>query len=329
MLQQTTVGAVVPYYEKWLRLFPDIKALARAPFRKVLRAWQGLGYYQRARNLHAAAKLMVLEHRSRIPRNYETLRSLPGFGPYTAAAVLSLAFDEPHPVLDANVRRVMMRLLALHGKADGRHDKAIMARLQAEIPVRAPGDFNQAMMELGALVCRSKNPQCLICPFRTNCRAFASGVQEVIPKPTKRKTTRITAVVGIIGKNGKILIQKRPAAGLLAGLWEFPGGKVKQGESRVRALAREIKEELGVGLAEANFLIKVKHSYTEFEVDLSAFAVRLKNDPEPKPGRRKWAALNDLQRYPFPSGSVKIIQFLENSRYGGHNTLSPGGVSPS
>lgn len=314
MLQQTTVGAVVPYYEKWMRLFPDMGTLARAPLQKVLHLWQGLGYYQRARNLHAAAKLMIREHRSRIPWNYEMLRSLPGFGPYTTAAVLSLAFGQPYPVLDANVRRVMMRLLALHGKADGRYDKAILARLQAEIPVRSPGDFNQAMMELGALVCRSKNPQCLICPLRTPCRAFALGVQEVIPKPTQRIYRRMTAVVGIIEKKGKILIQKRPATGLLAGLWEFPGGKAKRGESRARALAREIKEELGVNLAESKFLAKVKHTYTQFQVDLNAFTVRLERDPAPKPGRRKWVVRRDLRKYPFPSGSVKIIQFLENNR---------------
>ena len=314
MLQQTTVGAVVPFYEKWLCLFPDIQALARAPLQKILRAWQGLGYYARARNLQAAAKIIVREHGGRIPRDYEILRSLPGFGPYTAAAVASLAFDQPHPVLDANVRRVMMRLSALHGKADGRHDKAILQRLQAEIPVRSPGDFNQALMELGALVCRSRNPQCLICPLRTACRAYAAGVQEVIPMPAKRTTKRIAAVVGIIEKKGKILIQKRPESGLLAGLWEFPGGKVKPGESRVRALVREIEEELGTGVAESKFLIKVQHAYTEFRVDLSAFVVRLISDPDPRPGRRKWIALKALPKYPFPSGSVKIIQFLENRR---------------
>ena len=322
MLQQTTVGTVIPYYEKWLTLFPDLEGLARAPLQKVLRAWQGLGYYQRARNLHAAAKIFVRDHRGRIPADPETLLAVPGFGPYTTAAVLSLAFNRPEPALDANVRRVMMRIMGIHGQADHRPDKTILERLHDEIPRRSPGDFNQALMELGALVCRSRNPLCLLCPVQPACRADDAGEQEIIPKPKKRSSRHITAVVGIIENDGRILIQKRPTAGLLAGLWEFPGGKMRRGESREKALAREIKEELGVEISRAIFLVKVEHSYTQFQVDLHAFSCRLKREPELKAGRRKWVTLKDLRKYPFPSGSVKIIRFLENKALRGHNTVS-------
>lgn len=324
MLQQTTVGAVIPYYAEWLKLFPDLEALARAPLQKVLRAWQGLGYYQRARNLHAAAKIFVREHGGEVPSDQPTLLGVPGFGPYTTAAVLSLAFNQPYPVLDANVRRVMMRIIGIHGEADGRPDKNILERLYDEIPRGSPGDFNQALMELGALICRSRNPLCLLCPVQHACRAYDDGEQEIIPKPKKRSYRHITAVVGIIERDGRIFIQKRPPAGLLAGLWEFPGGKVKRGENREKALAREIKEELGAEVARAKFLIKVDHSYTQFRVDLHAFACRIKGHIEGKAGRQKWVALKDLRKYPFPSGSVKIIQFLENNPYKGHNTLSLG-----
>jgi A/G-specific adenine glycosylase len=312
MLQQTTVPAVTPYFEKWLKRFPDVRSLARAPLQSVLKAWQGLGYYQRARNLHQAAQTVVEKHAAKIPRGYDTMSGLPGFGPYTTAAVQSLAFGKPYPVLDANVRRVMMRVMGLHGEADGRHDKAILAVLQRLIDRTAPGDFNQSMMELGALICRSRNPLCAACPVPEFCRAFERGEQEIIPKPKRRSSKKIKAVVGIIRKGGRILIQQRPKTGLLAGLWEFPGGKVRRGETLVQALRRELKEELDADLKDADFLLKVDHSYTQYQVALHAYFVRLRNEPALKPRRQKWVALKDLRRYPVPSGSARIIRFLEN-----------------
>jgi A/G-specific adenine glycosylase len=320
MLQQTTVGAVIPYYDRWLKAFPDIRSLAAAPLRKVLKTWQGLGYYARARNLHAAAKLFVKHHGGCIPEDYETLRSAPGFGPYTTAAVLSLAYGKPYPVLDANVRRVMMRLLGLPGLADGRHDKVISARLEELIARKSPGDFNQAMMELGALVCRSRSPLCPGCPVQAFCTAFAKGKQEVIPRQKKVSYRKIEAVVGIIEDGRRVLIQQRPAAGLLAGLWEFPGGKMRNGEGRIRTLAREIHEETGAEISEARFFMTVDHSYTQYRVTLHAFRCAIKMGQLPGDGSRlKWVRLRDLRKYPFPSGSAKIIRGLEETQ------LPPGG----
>ena len=317
MLQQTTVGAVVPYYERWLKTFPDLPSLAAAPLRKVLKAWQGLGYYARARNLHAAAKTFVQKHGGRIPDDDRALRSISGFGPYTTAAVLSLAYGKPHPVLETNVRRVMMRLLGLPGRADGRHDSVISARLDGLIARRSPGDFNQAMMELGALVCRSRSPLCAACPVQTRCAAFAAGEQEVIPRPKKVHYRQIKAVVGIIeGGGGRILIQQRPDAGLLAGLWEFPGGKMRRGEGRLRALAREIREETGAEISDPRFFMTVDHSYTQFQVELHAFRCGLKPGSRPETGARlKWVRRRDLRKYPFPSGSAKIIRRLEATEW--------------
>ena len=310
MLQQTTVPAVIPYYGRWLKVFPDIGSLSRAPLRKVLREWQGLGYYQRARNLHKAAKTIVREYGGRIPDDDCTLGSLPGFGPYTTAAVLSLAYSKPLPVIDANVRRVLMRVLGLRGTAEARVDKTLRAFLETVFSKDSPADFNQAMMELGALVCRSRNPQCLACPVREFCRAAREGTQEIIPRPRTLGLEKIEAVVAVIEKDGRILIQKRPSRGLLADLWEFPGGKVEPGESLTAALRREVREELGVEVEDVRRLTTVQHAYTRFLVTLHAYACRIR-DPGFKLGpQHRWVTLASIRKYPLPSGSVKIVDFL-------------------
>jgi A/G-specific adenine glycosylase len=314
MLQQTTVPAVVPHYKSWLDAFPDIGDLARAPERKVLKAWQGLGYYQRARNLHRAAKSIVQHWNGKIPGHASDLRKLPGFGPYTTAAVLSLAYGQPYPVIDANARRVMRRVLRLHGEANSGQDKTIQPVLEKIFPVRRGAEFNQALMELGALLCRSRNPRCALCPLQPHCLAFARGEQEVIPKPRFRSYRKITAVVGLIKKDGRYLIQKRPDRGLLAGLWEFPGGKVKPGETPRQALVRELREELGVGISEAPLLGRFSHSYTRFRVDLRAYACRLEGDPKFDSRACRWVRLAEIARYPMPSGSARIVSFLMGRR---------------
>ncbi|MGA2532926.1 MAG: A/G-specific adenine glycosylase [Candidatus Aminicenantales bacterium] len=310
MLQQTTVRAVVPHYERWTRLFPDVGTLARAPLQKVLRAWQGLGYYQRARNIHRSARVLVRDHAGRVPDDEKILGGLPGFGPYTTAAVLSLAYARPLPVVDANVRRVVMRIMGLRGEASSRMDNMIRAYLRGVFPARGPGLFNQAMMELGALVCRGRNPQCLICPVQDACLAAREGTQEVIPRPGKRSTKKIAAAVAVIEDRGRFLIQKRPPSGLLAGLWEFPGGKIKGGESPEAALRREVREELGARVGHVRPLTIVRHAYTQYEVTLHVFSCRLEGPgPVTRPDRR-WVSLRSVRRYPLPSGSVKIVDFL-------------------
>lgn len=314
MLQQTTVQTVIPYYRKWFTLFPDIKALSQAPLQKVLKAWEGLGYYLRAKNLCRASQIIMEKHKGRIPETYQSLGSLPGFGPYTTAAVLSFAFNKPYPVMDANIRRVLMRLKGLNLEANPSVDKNLKPFLLSLFLPGKSSLFNQAFMELGALVCRPHNPSCLVCPFQEFCRAYQEGTQEVIPKPKKRNFHKIEAVLGIITQNDHYLIQKRPSQGLMADLWEFPGGKINRGETPAQALKREIKEELGVEIKKKKFLTRVTHSYTQFRVTLHAFLCTLKGTPDTHIQTVRWVTLEEFENYPFPSGSVKIIEFLRNNQ---------------
>ncbi len=312
MLQQTTVPAVIPFYGRWLEAFPDVESLARAPLRRVLREWQGLGYYRRAENLHRAARSIVAEHGAKVPREESVLRSLPGFGPYTTAAVLSLAYRKPLPVVDANVRRVVMRVLGIRGTAGPAHDGRIAAFLETVLPADRPGDFNQAMMELGALVCRVRDPQCLACPARRACRAAREGTQETIPRPKRTSLEKLEVVVAVIEREGRVLVQQRPPGGLLAGLWEFPGGKVEPGEGLEAALRREVREELGVRIVGVRPLTTVRHAYTRFLVTLHAYSGAIRKGEELRQGPpRRWLTLRALRRYPLPSGSVRIVEHLE------------------
>jgi A/G-specific adenine glycosylase len=311
MLQQTTVPAVLSYYHNWLELFPDLQTLGRAPLQTVLKAWQGLGYYQRARNLHRAAQVINEQHAGSVPQQYEDLMALPGFGPYTAAAVLSIAYDKPYPVLDANVQRVLMRLSCIKNESHSPTKKKFLLYLKTLMGKESPGEFNQALMELGALVCRPKSPRCLLCPLQRFCLAYKNGEQEVIPAPKKRRYKKIEAVVGIIKPSSRYLIQKRPPSGLLADLWEFPGGKRKKGETLEGALRRELKEELGAEIRDVKFLLNVQHAYTQFQVSLYAYECKLQNKPHLKRNSQRWVSLEALKKYPFPSGSAKIVRFLE------------------
>ena len=313
MLQQTTATTVLPYYVNWLKLFPNIKALAKASQEKILKAWEGLGYYERAKNLHRAAQLMCRRNGGKVPSSYEALIALPGFGPYITAAVLSIAYGRPFPALDANVRRVAMRLYGLSGRSASENDKVIVEKISAILPREKAGDFNQAMMELGALVCRPRNPACLLCPLRRSCLAFERGEQEIITRPKRQNRQRIETVVAIIRRGGRLLIQKRPFGGLMPGLWEFPGGKRKRGETRRAALRRELREELDAKVKIKRLLLQVRHSYTRFRVTLFAFECELVGRPKRGKRRRLWVFIKDLRRYPFPSGNAKIVRFLEQT----------------
>ncbi|MFA5059981.1 MAG: A/G-specific adenine glycosylase [Candidatus Omnitrophota bacterium] len=309
MLQQTVVNAVIPYYKRWIKEFPSVEDVAKASLQKILKSWQGLGYYSRARNIHKTAKIICEKFKGRIPDTYDQLRSLPGFGPYTTGAVLSIAFNKRFPIIDANVRRVIMRQLALKGFADTSHDKKILRFLEEIMPQREMNIFNQALMELGALVCRSKEVLCNVCPVKEQCRAYKKGIQEIIPTPKLKNIKKIDVAVAIIKRGDKYFIQKRPSKGLLADLWEFPGGKIEKGETPSIALIREMKEELSLSVRSTKYLFKVAHFYTQFRVRLHVFLCH----PEAFPrgdSTHKWVSSSQFQQFPMPSGSAKIVDKL-------------------
>ncbi len=307
MLQQTTVAAILNRYEQWLNVYPSIQTLASSSEQGVLKEWQGLGYYSRARNLLKCAQLLVATNKGQLPDTADELQELPGFGPYTAAAVASIAFNRPVPLVDANVRRVMMRVLAIRAKASTQYDRRILNRLSSIIPARHPGHFNQAMMELGALICRSNEPLCNQCPVRPFCKAYARGIQELIPEPKIKIIKKIEAVVAIIQVKNKILIRQRPEKGLLAGLWEFPGGKIEpQDQSPQEALKREVLEETGLKVCVHSKIAQVVHYYTQFKVKLTAFDCSCEENIR-QTSRLQLVSKKDLKKYPMPSGSAKLV----------------------
>ena len=314
MLQQTTVKAVIPYYKNWIETFPTIDDVARAPLQKILKTWQGLGYYQRARNIHACAKMICTEFDGKVPSREEDLKMLPGFGPYTRGAVLSIAFDKRFSIIDANVRRVMMRLMGIRGEANQKHDEKIRNRLDEIMPAKNVGDFNQALMELGAMICRSQEPVCTICPVKGFCVASKRGIQELIPTPVKSNIKTIDVVIAIFYQNKRFYIQQRASRGLFADFWEFPGGKVEKRESQKEALCREMKEELGVEIRPKRHLLDLTHFYTSFKCRLHVWMADLLEAP-PLDKRHRWVTLKSFSTYPLPSGSVRILEYLQTKKF--------------
>jgi A/G-specific adenine glycosylase len=268
MLQQTTVAAVVPYFERFLAAFPTIAELAAAEEQSVLRLWEGLGYYRRARALHQAARIVVAEHDGIIPTDPDTFGRLPGVGRYTTHAVLSQAFDQPLPVIEANSRRVLCRLTA---ERDDPRRAAVQDRLWTLagdlVPARRPGDFNQALMELGALVCTPNAPDCPSCPVRTHCAALRDGLQHEIPKraPAEAITT-VEAVAVVVQHDQRVLLVRRPEGGRWAGLWEFPHGERLAEEATSTAAARLAQELAGLEVVVGDEVARVNHSVTRYRI---------------------------------------------------------------
>jgi A/G-specific adenine glycosylase len=317
MLQQTQVKTVLDYYRRFLTKFPDIQHLAAADLEAVLKVWEGLGYYARARNLHRAAQAVMQDHGGQIPNQWETFHKLPGVGDYIAAAVLSIAFNQPYAVIDGNVKRVLARLHKIHAPVNqansNRQFKNAAARL---LDSRRPGAFNQAMMELGALICNPRNPMCNACPLIRCCGAYQARQVAEFPKRKKlRATPQYHIAVGVVFKKERVLITRRKADGLLGGLWEFPGGRIKDGESAQAACIREIKEEVNLDVNIERHLAQVKHAYTHFRIIMEVFCcnyvsgrVYLRG-----PVDFRWIRLNEYRRYPFPKANHKFIPFLIGS----------------
>jgi len=319
MLQQTQVNTVLRYYSPFIKKFPTVRKLAHASPDEVLKAWELLGYYARARNLHRAAKTVVEEYGGSIPSTYEKFRQLPGVGDYVAAAVLSIAFNQPYAVLDGNVKRVLSRLFLIDLPVNvQKYNKEFQANIDKLLNREQPGIFNQAMMELGATVCKPAIPICSECPVRKSCKAFQMNEQRSYPRKTKKlKVPHFPIAIGVIIKSNKILITQRPPEGLLGGLWEFPGGKIKETELPEEACAREIKEELNISVTVQKHLGQVKHAYTHFKITIEVF---LCNNPRGKIKLNcsvgyRWVKVSELVNYPIPSANHKIIRHLKKVNF--------------
>jgi A/G-specific adenine glycosylase len=315
MLQQTRVDTVRDYYPHFLEAFPTVEALAAADRDEVLNYWEGLGFYARARHLHEAAQTVVDEHDGTVPTTMEAIRDLKGIGPYTAAAVLSIAHDQPHAVLDGNVTRVLSRVFAVEEDATTTAAQRELRRLANDL-LRADraGDFNQAMMELGALVCTPSTPLCDRCPLQDVCRAHEAGTEEDYPiTPESEPVPHHDIAVGLVFDDDQLLIQRRPDEGLLGGLWEFPGGKREDGETMETACRRELKEELGIDVAVEDLFYTLSHAYSHFKITLHAFRCHIEDGtPEAREDQPfTWVGLDELDDYAFPRANRRLIEELE------------------
>ncbi|HMQ55220.1 MAG TPA: A/G-specific adenine glycosylase [Anaerolineae bacterium] len=315
MLQQTQVTTVIPYYHRFLARFPTLPDLAAAPLEEVLKAWEGLGYYARARNLHRAARELVEKWHGQFPESYQELHQLPGFGAYTAGAVASIAFGEAVPAVDGNVKRVLARLFAVESDVTrGPGAQQIRELAAALVDPDSPGDWTQALMELGATVCLPKSPRCLLCPVRELCQGRRQGIELSLPvKPAKKALPHYEVTAAVIRDGNKLLIAQRPPEGMLGGLWEFPGGKCEAGETLPACLRREIEEELGVEIEVGPLITVVKHGYTHFKITLHAFECRLVAGHPQALGVAdwRWVTLEELDAFPFPRTDRQIIEVLQ------------------
>jgi A/G-specific adenine glycosylase len=316
MGQQTQMDRVARYFTRWIDSFPDIAAVADASEQSVLKAWEGLGYYSRARNIQRAARQLLASGMTGIPADYTQLLSLPGVGPYTAAAILSIAFQQPFPLIDANVERLFARLGDIGTPLkQGTTKKRLTSMAEALLHREDPRNFNQALMELGALVCTPKKPACAICPVQPHCRAHRADTVEFRPLPTAGKQ-RIDIVMacGILRSGPLYFIQQRLPDDIWGGLWEFPGGRLEEGETPMQAAMREIEEETGWLVNDIIPFNTVTHHYTRYRVTLHGFIC-----PMPAPleaprltaaSQSAWVTLSQMSDYPFPAGHRQLAALL-------------------
>ncbi len=315
MLQQTQVNTVIPYYDRFLDRFSTVHSLAAADLQDVLKLWEGLGYYSRARNFHKAAILVSSYDSGLIPADWHAFRQLPGVGDYIASAVLSIAFDQPYAVVDGNVKRILSRLFAMDTPVNGSRAHAEFQKpATALLDQDAPGIFNQAVMELGALICKPSRPFCTLCPIDAFCAAYAARRVDLYPKRIKSLPVPLYPIAaGVVYHQERMLITRRKPEGLLGGLWEFPGGKIQPEESPADACVREIREETGVCATVESHLCRVKHAYTHFKIEMDVFicsaiseTVRLNG-----PVDFRWITPDEMDMYPFPGANHKFFKFLK------------------
>lgn len=312
MLQQTQVDTVIPYYHRFLKAFPDVRTLALATLQDVLKAWENLGYYSRARNIHAASRIIVNQWDAQIPDTIEEIKTLPGIGDYSAGAILSIAYGQALPAVDGNVRRILSRIFAIRKPVDDPGEQKKLRELAAAlVPAKCPGDFNQALMDLGATICKAKTPNCASCPIASICRARLLDLQNILPVTRKAPAIphKLAGAAVIYNAEGKLLLVQRPARGLLASLWKLPGGFIDDGESMESGLQHRVKEELGISIRVGKKLADVDHAYTHFRTTLHAYkGILLKGKPEALSCQEwQWTTPADLKKLPMSKIDRMVI----------------------
>ncbi|WP_128895180.1 A/G-specific adenine glycosylase [Longirhabdus pacifica] len=318
MLQQTKVDTVIPYFENFMSKFPTVSTLAEAPEEQVLKAWEGLGYYSRARNLHAAVKEVEATYGGVVPQEKEEILKLKGVGPYTAGAVLSIAYNKPEPAVDGNVMRVLSRYEKIEEDIAKVSTRKMMEKwIVNVIPHDSSGDFNQALMELGALVCTPKSPKCDTCPVFKHCIARKEGLQTLLPIKKKAKPPRperriVALIRGTGAHKDQVLIAKRPAEGLLANMWEFPHWEVKKTADQTShhqdmvKLRKHIKQELGIEVQPLGWAMNVTHMFSHIHWDMDVYECTLHENDSVLDDRYHWYDPSKIEAYTFPNVFLKI-----------------------
>lgn len=314
MLQQTQVATVIPYFDRFIAIFPTVYDLASADEQHVLKLWEGLGYYSRARNLHKAAKVIVQDFNGDLPEDYDVLQTLPGIGPYCAAAISSIAYAHPVPVVDGNVLRVFTRFWGIFDDiVNNSVKKMLFHKLEHYIQTVNPADFNQAIMECGALLCTPKSPNCSNCPLSSDCFAYNyDKVTELPVKSKKKPVPHYTIAVGVVYYHEKVLIGQRKKDQMLGGLWEFPGGKQEHNEPLEDTVKRELFEECNISVKVNDCIKVVKHAYSHFKITLHAFSCQYESgDIQAKSAEQlRWVSINDLNLYPFPKANKAFLDLI-------------------
>jgi len=314
MLQQTQVTKVLNYYQPFIQQFPDVFALANAKVEQVLKIWEGLGYYARARNLHAAAQMIVKNMAGEFPTAYSQLKSLPGIGEYIAAAVLSIAYDQPLAVVDGNVKRVLARAYRIDKPINKSSSFYTFQEIaQQLLDQNQPGHFNQAIMELGALICRPVNPYCDQCPIKAFCKA--NNTDQVHLFPVKLKKNRIPEyhlVAGIVYKGNQFLIVRRKIDGFLGGMWEIPGGRIQGDELPEQTCIRFIRENVNITAEIVEYLAQIRHAYSHFKIKMDIFRCHYLEGEEILNGYidSRWITKNEVTQYPFHLANHKVFKLL-------------------
>ncbi|HEU5139204.1 MAG TPA: A/G-specific adenine glycosylase [Bacillales bacterium] len=313
MLQQTRVDTVIPYFERFINRFPTVKALAEADEETVLKTWEGLGYYSRARNLQQGVREVHDKYGAKVPDNKRDISRLKGVGPYTAGAILSIAYGKAEPAVDGNVMRVLSRILLIEDDIAKPKTRKIFEEIATEIISEGKtSEFNQGLMELGAMVCTPKSPKCLLCPVQEHCQAFAKGRQDELPNKSRKKPPKVVPMaVGVVrNEQDEVLIHRRPQQGLLAGMWEFPGFEVSRGDNKKEQLAKQLKEVYKV-VADIDIRLRnIQHVFTHLKWELAVYQGKV-NRPVPERSDLKFVPVDELENLPFPVSHQKIIQMIQ------------------